>query len=297
MSLFSFLNKAGNKPARVDLKQRFQMQATAGPGSMSKVWRATDNETGERYAIKILDKVKTAKLEERYQTVNKPSEAEISLQLDHPNIVKSYEAGFTLEDEPYLLMELIDGVSLSNLVELQNTRIKKQALSFMIQLGQSLVYLHEQGFMHHDLCPRNVMVTVDNRVKLIDFGLAVPNTPDFQKPGNRTGTAQYMAPELIKRQRIDQRIDVFAYALTCYEIVTGKLPWNAGDSFESVLKCINAPPTDIREYSPKLDAQLAEAIMKGAAPNPDDRAQTISEMVDQFVQIYRRLKARKRSQS
>ncbi|MCA9041554.1 MAG: serine/threonine protein kinase [Planctomycetaceae bacterium] len=291
------MNKSGARQPKVDLKERYYFQATAGPGSMSKVWRATERGTERRFAIKILDKQKTARLEERYQAYNKPSEAEITLQLDHPNIVKAYEAGFTLEGEPYLIMELIDGVSLSYLVDLQNSRMKKQALSFMIQLGQGLAYLHEQGFLHHDLCPRNIMVTDDNRVKLIDFGLAVPNTPDFQKPGNRTGTAQYMAPELIKRQRIDQRIDLFAYALTCYEMVTGKLPWNAGDTYESVLKYINSPPKDIREYSPKLDEQLAETIMKGCSTNPDDRFQSANEMVEQLVQVYRRLKARKRSQS
>lgn len=297
MSMFSFLNKSGKKPARVDLKKRFHLQATAGPGSMSKVWRATEKGTERRFAVKILDKQKTAKFEERYQGYDKPSEAEIALQLDHPNIVKTYEAGFTLEDEPFLLMELIDGVSLTYLTDLQNTRMKKQALSYMIQLGQALEYLHGKGFLHHDLCPRNIMVTEDNRIKLIDFGLAVPSTPDFQKPGNRTGTAQYMAPELIKRQRIDQRIDVFAYALTCYEMVTGKLPWEGGDSFDSVLKYINNPPKDIREYSPRLDEQLAETIMRGAAPNRDDRYPTTGEMVEQFLQIFRRLKARKRSQS
>ncbi|MEZ6045483.1 MAG: serine/threonine-protein kinase [Planctomycetaceae bacterium] len=297
MSLFSFLNKTGSKPPRVDLKKRFHFQATAGPGSMSKVWRATERSTGQRFAVKILDKEKTARFEERYQGSEKPSEAEITLQLDHPNIVKAYEAGFTIDDEPFVIMELIEGVSLSYLIDLQNPRMKRQALSFMIQIGQALDYLHNQGFMHHDLCPRNIMVTDENRIKLIDFGLAVPNTSEFQKPGNRTGTAQYMAPELIKRQRIDHRIDLFAYALTCYEMVTRKLPWDAEDSYESVVKYINSPPNDIRVYAPKLDEELAETIMQGAAANPSDRFQSANEMVEKFAGIYRRLKAKKRSQS
>jgi len=256
----------------------------------------TEKDTKRRYALKILDTAKTAKFEDRFKGVEKPSEAEIAMQLRHPHVVMTYETGISKDDEQFLLMEYVDGHCLSYLTELQNERMKKHCLRLMIQLGQAMQYLNETGWLHHDLCPRNVMVTKDNKIKLIDFGLAVPNTPEFHKPGNRTGTAQYMAPELIKRQKVDQRIDVFAYAMTCYEMLTGQLPWEAADTKESVIKYMNMAPVDIRELKPNLDMEIAQTIMKGVSQQPDQRYKNVGEMVSHFISAFRRMKAQKSAQ-
>ena len=119
----------------------------------------------------------------------------------------------------------------------------------MIELGEAVEYLHKQNWIHRDICPRNVLLDKDYSTKLIDFGLMVPNTAAFQEPGNRTGTANYMAPELIKRQRTDQRIDVFSFSVSCFEMYCKELPWPSltGVSLEMLLKRINQKPRDIRE--------------------------------------------------
>src|ERR1700730_7037439 len=103
---------------------------------------------------------------------------------------------------------------------------------------------------------------------LIRVALVVPNTKAFQEPGNRTGTANYMAPELIKRQRTDQRIDVFSFAVTCFAMYTRRYPGAAAESLEMVLQHINSRPLDIREAVPGIDEQIATAIMKGLNTNP-----------------------------
>ena len=108
-------------------------------------------------------------------------------------------------------MEFIDGVSLSYLVDMQNQTMKDNRLRFMLEFGDAIYYFHKQGWIHRDICPRNVLLDTSYQIKLIDFGLAVPNTEPFRKPGNRTGTVSYMAPELIKRQPTDQRIDIFSF--------------------------------------------------------------------------------------
>src|SRR5205807_10233475 len=180
---------------------------------------ARDAMSGKIVVLKVLDKEKTKRFESRFAPeLKKPSEGEVAVALKHPNLVKTYEWGTTREGEQFLVMEFVDGLGLSYLVDVQNAVMQKHRLSFMIQLGEAIRYFHEQQWIHRDICPRNVMIT-DNEatVKLIDFGLVVPNTAPFQAPGNRTGTANYMAPELIKRQRTDQRIDIFAYAVTCFE--------------------------------------------------------------------------------
>jgi len=282
LDFFKKLLQRKPKVNKVDLSRRFELIGRIGQGSMSKVWRSRDYGNNRVVAVKVLDKEKTKRLESRFIGMEKPSEGEIAMQLKHPNLARTLEHGITLDDEQYLVMEFIEGVSLSYLVDVQNERMCKYCLSYMIQLGEALDFLHNQNFIHRDVCPRNVVITEEERCVLIDFGLVVPNTPRFQAPGNRTGTANYMAPELIKRQKTDPRIDVFSYAVTCYEMCCRHLPWPAADSFESVLQHLNSPPDDIKQYAPKLDSQVAETIMKGLTSHPDDRWNTAREMVDQF---------------
>jgi len=221
MSLFG---KTKDKVEKIDLNLRFHLIGRVGQGSMSKVWRAEDKMSGQFVAVKLLDKEKTARFEERFKGLNKPGEAEIALSLRHPFIVKTLEVGRTLEDETFLVMDYVEGSGLGLLVDLQSEDMRRYRTRYMIQIGEALAYFHEQNYIHRDVCPRNIMVTEDHRIQLIDFGLTVPNTPDFQKPGNRTGTANYMAPELIKRRPTDHRIDVFSYAVTCYEMYASGIP-------------------------------------------------------------------------
>ncbi len=284
--------KGPRKPKlpKVDIHKRFDLIVRLGPGSMSKVWKARDRKTGMLVALKILDKRKTEQFEARFRGLNKPTEGEIAVQLRHPNIVRTYEYGLTRQGEPFLVMELIEGVSLEFLVEVQNEQMKRHRLDYMIQLGEAVAYLHRSGWIHRDICPRNVLVDKDNVLKIIDFGLVVPNTEPFRRPGNRTGTANYMAPELIKRQWTDHRIDIFSYAVTCYEMCSGKLPWEAVQSLEMVLRRINQPPRDIRELVPGIDDELADVIMRGLAADPNQRWQSAEEMTTRFRAIQERLR-------
>ena len=285
MSLFQ--KKA--KVEKTDLNKRFDLISRVGQGSMSKVWRADDAVNGRFVAVKLLDKEKTLRYEGRFKGLNKPSEADVALSLDHPNIVQTFEVGHTFEDETFLVMEYVDGCGLSLLVDLQSDRMKRYRTRYMIQIGEALAHFHEQNWIHRDICPRNIMVTEDDNIKLIDFGLTVPDTPDFRKPGNRTGTANYMAPELIKRQPTDQRIDVFSYAVTCFEMYTKRHPWDAAMTIDAVLQHINKPALQVAELEPRIDSQIADTIMRGLEANPADRWQTIKEMVKEFRSAEARL--------
>lgn len=284
-----------NKVERVDVARRFELLSRVGQGSMSKVWRACDNMTGRMLAVKVLDKMKTARFEARFVGLKKPSEGEIAASLQHPNVVHTIEHGITTDDEQYLVMDFVEGLSLSYLVDTQNEQMRDNCLNYVIQLGEAINYLHRQNWIHRDLCPRNVMVDPDNVVKLIDFGLVVPNTPDFQKPGNRTGTANYMAPELIKRQRTDQRIDIFSFAVTAYEMFSKRLPWDVAEqeTLETVLQHINKPPKPISQFAPHIDPRVAEVIMKGLQTNPDDRWQTMSEMLIPLRKAHEEIEAKR----
>jgi serine/threonine protein kinase len=269
------------KVQKVDIARRFELLNRTGQGSMSKVWRARDFVGGRIVALKLLDVEKTRRFEARFQglKVKKPLEGEIAMQLRHPHIVQTLEHGVTTHDEQYLVMEFVEGVGLSYLIDLQNDVMQQNRVRLMVELGEAIEYFHKQGWIHRDICPRNVMLDRDYAIKLIDFGLVVPNTEVFQQPGNRTGTANYMAPELIKRQRTDQRIDIFSYAVTCYEMCARRLPWDAAETLEAVLQHINSPPADLQKLAPHVDPEVAAAIMKGLEVRPEDRWQTMGDML------------------
>lgn len=254
---------------------------------MSKVWRARDYNTGKTVALKVLNKEKTEELEARFLGLNKPKEGEIAVQFQHPHIVKTFEHGITTDKEPFLVMEFIEGYSLSYLVEAQNEDMRTNCLKYMIQLGEAIQYFHKENWIHRDICPRNIMVDNEHQLKLIDFGLVVPNTPPFLQPGNRTGTAAYMAPELIKRQKTSQKIDIFSFAVTCYEMLSKRLPWEAAETLDAVLQHINTPPENIQKLLPDLNPLVAEAVMKGLELYPQDRWQTIEEMLEPLKQAYK----------
>jgi eukaryotic-like serine/threonine-protein kinase len=234
---------------------------------------------------------KTLRYESRFVDRVKPTEGEIACQLVHPNIVHTLEHGRTTLNEQFLVMELVDGIGLAYLVDTQNEVMQAHRLRIIIELGDALEYLHKEKWIHRDICPRNVLLNKDYVTKLIDFGLVVPNTAAFQEPGNRTGTANYMAPELIKRQRTDQRIDVFSYAVTCYEMYCRALPWPpiTGTSLETVQKRINQRPLEIQEVV-HVDPQIGSAIMRGLETDPRDRWQSMSDMLAELRAAYERLK-------
>lgn len=287
LDFFKNMMQSKPKTAKLDITKRFQLVSRVGQGSMSKVWRAIDGTTGRTVALKILDIEKTKRLESRFKGVKtrKPTEGEVAVLLKHPHIVQTYEAGITTKNEQYLVMEFVEGVSLSYLIDMQNEMMLRNRLRFMIELGEAIEYFHRQNWIHRDICPRNVVLDQEYSIKLIDFGLVVPNTPEFQAPGNRTGTANYMAPELIKRQRTDQRIDIFSFAVTCYEMFAKKLPWEAAETLDAVVQHINKPPDELRIHCPEIDPRISDTIMKGLAIEPRDRWQTMGAMLEPFREI------------
>ena len=123
-------------------------------------------------------------------------------------------------------MEFIDGVSFQFVRETRSARTAEK-VELLAQAAEGLAALHSVGFIHHDINPRNFLVNRDQQVKLIDFGLSIPNRPAFCGPGNRTGTVQYMAPELLRREAIDERIDIFAFGVMAFELLTERLPYDA----------------------------------------------------------------------
>ena len=275
--LKGLFSKSTNSLPIANVSKRFDLLGRTGQGSMSKVWRARDKESGRTICLKILDKEKTAKFEARFPGLKKPSEGEICMLMRHKNIVQTFEHGLTTTKEPYLVMELIDGMGLNFLIETRSTQLEGHRIDILTQFADGLEYIHKNGYLHRDICPRNVMVTKEGVVKIIDMGLAIPYKPEFCKPGNRTGTPNYLAPEVIKRQTTDQRVDLFALGVTAYEIFTGGLPWEKAESAQTLLSHMNVSGRDPRELRPELDEETVKFLRKAIERDPKQRFQTSAD--------------------
>jgi serine/threonine protein kinase len=265
---------------RIRISSRFELLGHLGQGSMSKVHRARDLKLGRMVCLKILDKEKTSKFEARWIGMNKPPEGEILSELTHPNIVKTYEYGLTSNGEPFIVMELVDGPGLNFLIETNSDKLKGRRVELLVQAADALDFIHRRGYLHRDICPRNMMVSSDGTLKYIDFGLAIPNRPEFTKAGNRTGTPSYLAPELIKRVATDHRVDLYALGVTAYEMFTGHLPWESLDSQQVLMSHMNDPGRNPREFRPDLDDEVVALLKKAIEREPRNRYQSAAQFRD-----------------
>jgi serine/threonine protein kinase len=276
---------SGNNLPIINVEKRFELLGRTGQGSMSKVWRARDRESGKTVCLKILDREKTIAFEKRFAGLKKPSEGDILSQLKHRNIVQTLEHGLTTKKEPYIIMELVDGVGLNFLIETKHKDLEGNRINYLSQFANGIEFMHRAGYLHRDICPRNVMVNKDGMVKIIDLGLAVPYKPDFCKPGNRTGTTMYLAPELLKRTTTDHRVDLFALGVTAYETFTGDMPWERGGSQEVMRAIINNAPRDPREHRPDLSAEVTAFLLKAIDREAKQRFQTPGEFRDAIQKL------------
>ncbi len=267
---------------RVDIEARFERLRTAVSGTMSKFYAVRDRETDRIVGLKLCDLEKFSFFESRFKGLDKPSEGQIAASMDHPNIIKTIEYGLTTKKEPYLIMEFMDGPGLNSLIQNKDLeRLAGHRLSLIKQMADALNYVHHQGYIHRDVCPRNFICSPDiTHIKLIDFGLTVPATEPFMRPGNRTGTPLYMAPEIVRRRATDQRLDIFAFGVSCYQLLTFDFPWPGGET--SGLAALNhdtSNPRDILTYRPDLNRSLAGMIMQCIQSDPEKRIQDMDHLV------------------
>ncbi len=273
------LGKLFSGNSKVNIRSRFELLREAISGTMSSVYMARDRQTKEIVGLKILDRKKTAALEARFLGIKKPKEGEIAVTLVHPHIVRTLEHGVTTENEQFVVMEFLEGPGLNSLVVGRSEQLKGRRMKLMRQAAEAVAAVHRAGYIHRDICPRNFVVDREcQSLKLIDFGLTVPATPPFMQPGNRTGTANYMAPEVVRRRPTSQRLDIFSFGVTAYEMCAFELPWPRGTGAAAMAHG-SQEPTDIRKYCPQIDPRLERAILACLEPEPENRPATMADFL------------------
>lgn len=279
-------SRARPSKKKVDVASRFQILREGVAGTMSRFYAALDRERGEIVGLKILDPKKTAAYEGRFKGLNKPCEGEIAMRFVHPYIVMTYEYGFTTRDEPYLVMEYLEGGGLNgHLVARSPFLSERPLISYIRQVAEGLAVVHDGGFIHRDVCPRNLMFNRDFSIlKLTDFGLSVPATPPFMQPGNRSGTPNYMAPELVRRYPTDHRLDIFSFGVSMYEMLTFELPWERGTTGLVALQH-DKPPADIRRFRPQIHPDMAAAIHACIEPVKEKRCPSMQRFLEMISHL------------
>ena len=280
-NLFGAKNKSGAEAVprsrRVNIEKRFSIIGETGQGSMSHVYKAFDNEGGRTICLKVQDLDKATAAASRASQAGRLSEGDIGLKIHHPRVVRTFEHGVTTKGAHYLVMEFVDGVSLQNVRQSRITSLAEK-LEFLAQAAEGLAAVHQAGFIHHDIGPKNFLVDREDHVKLLDFGLTVPNTPAFQRGGNRTGTIQYMAPEVIRRESKDEKIDIFAFGAMMFEFLTNKLPYDAVEPMKMMTQRMNSEPHCLNDYAPDLPEDLKAIVDKTLKKNPKDRWASMADL-------------------
>jgi eukaryotic-like serine/threonine-protein kinase len=284
MPLFEQL-KSMLSGGRLSVSDRFVLLQEAISGTMSSFYMARDLRTDQVVGLKILDPAKTAAFESRFRGLSKPSEGDIAMQLKSPRVVETFEYGLTTEGAQYLVMEFLEGPNMNTVLAARDPCLEGRRARYVSQAAEAVAAVHAAGFIHRDICPRNLLLTNKREdLKLIDFGLTVPATHWFKQPGNRTGTPNYMAPELVRRRPTDQRLDVFSFGVTAYEICPFELPWTRGTTGLAAMSH-DRQPVDIRTYRSQIHPQLAKAIHSCIEPDVNRRCPSI----EAFLQAIRRV--------
>ncbi len=245
---------------------------------MGTVWQATDPLLARQVAVKTLDPVLGT--DEAVRTRFR-REAVAAAAVTHPNIVATYDTG---EDDgiAYIVMELVDGVTLRALIDAEGPMPVPQAAQIAHQVADALSTAHARGLVHRDVKPGNVLVQGDGRVKVTDFGIAkaAGTSDELTKSGMVVGTARYLAPEQVDGRTVDERADVYSLGLVLYEMLCGKAPFAADTDIATAVARLTTPAPSIVASRPDLPPELAHIVEGALARDPADRWPTAAALRD-----------------
>ncbi|WP_227371234.1 serine/threonine-protein kinase, partial [Mycobacterium fragae] len=253
---------------------RYRLIALIGEGGMGKVYRAHDTVMGRDVAVKVLppELASESGYEQRFRR-----EASTAARLTEPHIIPIFETG-EIEGRLYLVMPVVDGIDLQSLLQREGPMSPQRAVQVIQQLAAALNAAHAAGLVHRDIKPSNALVTGDDFVYLIDFGIAHDAAATrLTSTGMMVGTWAYMAPERFTAGTADARSDVYALACVLYECLTGTTPY-AGGMEQQIAGHLTLDPPKPSQQRPDLPVGLDEVIAKGMAKKPDERYQSAREL-------------------
>lgn len=257
------------------LDNRYEILERIGTGGMAVVYKAKCHRLNRLVAIKIL-KSDLAQNEEFRRRFNAESQA--VAQLSHPNIVSVYDVSRGGDTE-YIVMELIDGITLKQYMEKRGQLNWRESLHFITQIMRGLSHAHSRGIIHRDIKPQNIMVLRDGSVKVADFGIACLADSAQTMTQEALGSVHYISPEQARGDRPDARSDIYSSGVVLYEMLTGRLPFEGESAVSVAIQHLSSIPLAPREINPDIPEQLELICMKAMAPDLEHRYQSADAMI------------------
>ena len=254
---------------------RYEILEAIGTGGMAVVYKAKCHRLNRLVAIKILkdDYYQDEEFRRRFH-----AESQAVAMLSHPNIVSVYDVSSS-DEADYIIMELIDGITLKQYMEKKGVLNWKETLHFAMQIAKALEHAHGRGIVHRDIKPHNVMVLKNGSVKVADFGIAQVTSNACTMTKEALGSVHYISPEQAKGGRVDNRSDLYSLGVVMYEMITGRVPYDGDNPVGIAIQHINGGAAAPTELNPGVPRGLEQIIQKAMAHMPRNRYLTATAML------------------
>ena len=254
---------------------RYNVRGRIGSGGMADVYLADDEHLGRQVALKVLHRrfARDQQFVERFRR-----EASAAAGLQHPNVVSVYDRG-EHDGTYYIAMENLPGRTLRELLRQEAPLSQERAINFGIQILNAAGFAHKRGVVHRDFKPHNVIVAVDDSLKVTDFGIARAGASEMTETGSIMGTAQYLSPEQAQGKPVDHRSDLYSIGIMLYEMLAGRVPFTGDSAVAIALKHVNDVPQPLSQLRPDIHPVLEAAVMRAIAKDPAHRYQSADEFI------------------
>lgn len=260
---------------------RYEILEKIGTGGMSDVYKAKCHKLNRLVAIKVLKQefAENANFVSKFRV-----EAQAAAGLMHPNIVNVYDVGDE-EDINYIVMELVEGITLKKYIEKKARLSVKEAVTIAIQIGMGIEAAHNNNIIHRDIKPQNVIISKDGKVKVTDFGIAKAATSNTIT-SNVMGSVHYTSPEQARGGFSDEKSDIYSLGITLFEMLTGRVPFNGDTTVAIAIKQIQEEMPSPREYVPEIPVSVEQIVLKCTQKSPDRRYQTMGQLIDDLKKSF-----------
>ena len=265
------------------LDNRYELIELIGSGGMANVYKAKCHRLNRMVAVKILksDLADNAEFRRRFR-----DESQAVAQLSHANIVSVYDVSRSGDTE-YIVMELIEGITLKQYMERRGKMDWREALHFITQIMRGLSHAHSRGIIHRDIKPQNIMVLRDGSVKVADFGIACLANAGQTLTQEALGSVHYISPEQARGDRTDARSDIYSSGVVLYEMLTGRLPFEGDSAVSVAIQHLSSIPLNPRDINPEIPEALELITMKAMNPNADKRYASAEAMLEDLEKFRR----------
>ena len=257
------------------LDSRYEILEVIGTGGMAVVYKALDHRLNRLVAVKILKDELSRNQEFRRRF---HAESQAVAMLSHPNIVSVYDVSRT-GDADYIVMELIEGISLKQYLEKKLNLNWRETLHFSMQIAKALEHAHSRGIVHRDIKPHNIMILKDGSIKVADFGIARVGSAQNTLTREALGSVHYISPEQAKGARVDNRSDLYSLGVVMYEMLTGRTPYDGETPVSVAIQHINGGARRPSELMPGIPLGLEQIVMRAMNADPDARYTSATEML------------------